>query len=477
MRTGYQGRRLIDAARAIRLARRWEARDSWSREQLLAYQSARLRRLLAHAVSASPFYRESLGQLPRGVETPLEGLPTLDKATMMERWDELVTDPRLRLADVQRQIERMRGDDLYLGEYRICATAGSTGERGIFAWSRREWSTVLVGVLRWSALMGVRPSLRHRVRFAAIGAGSPIHQTNLMSSTMDVGLMRLLRLEATAPIADLVEELNAFKPEALHAYPSIAALLALEQLEGRLRIAPRVVSTSSEVRTAEMEERIAAAWGVRPFDCYGMTEVGIFGSDDEWHRGIHAFEDLFILEVVGEDNQPVPDGVSGHRVLITNLHNYTQPLIRYEVSDLLTPSAERCPCGRPYRLIRAVEGRSDEILELPGARGGTVRVHPLHLRSPMAAIGEVGQYQFVQRGDRLHLYVALRSGAGEEAAKDRIQAALTAKLDALDLPGGLLELHVVDQIERAANQAAKFKLVSAEQPPARMPIADPGPWK
>jgi hypothetical protein len=71
----------------------------------------------------------------------------------------------------------------------------------------------------------------------------------------------------------MVAALNDFRPEALTAYPSVAAALAEEQLQGRLRIAPATVATSSEVQTADMRRRMAEAWEVAPLDFYGTTEA------------------------------------------------------------------------------------------------------------------------------------------------------------------------------------------------------------
>lgn len=213
-----------------------------------------------------------------------------------------------------------------------------------------------------------------------------------------------------------MERLNSFDPEWLHAYPSIAALLAEEQEAGRLRITPRVVSTSSELRTEQMTERIRAAWGHAPFDCYGVTEVGLFGAECEQHRGIHAFDDLFIFEVVDDDYRAVPEGETGTRILVTNLFARTQPLVRYEVTDMIAVAPEPCPCGRPFPLLRTVAGRSDDILHLPDGQGGDVPVHPMHFRSPLAAATDVREYQVVQRGDNVTLRVVLAAGARADAA-------------------------------------------------------------
>jgi phenylacetate-coenzyme A ligase PaaK-like adenylate-forming protein len=209
---------------------------------------------------------------------------------------QLESHDRMRRSDVetlqQRSLRRLaaldRPDDYYLGRYRAMTTGGSSGKKGVFVFDRRKWSVVLALTLRWSRLMGVGPRLPNRIRSAAIAAGNPLHITYRVAVTADVGLAKILCLDATTPIPRLVADLNDFQPEHLHAYPSIAALLADEQEAGRLRISPRVVSTSSELRTEEMTERIRAAWRTEPFDCYGITEVGLFGNDCEYHRGIHA---------------------------------------------------------------------------------------------------------------------------------------------------------------------------------------------
>jgi hypothetical protein len=121
--------------------------------------------------------------------------------------------------------------------------------------------------------------------------------------------------------------------EIMPGFPSILAALAGEQLAGRLAISPSIVSTSSELRTAEMTAVMKAAWGVDPFDLYGVTECGMLAAECERHHGMHLFEDLAIVEVVDGDGDTVPDGETGEQILVTSLDNTTQPTIRLAVSD------------------------------------------------------------------------------------------------------------------------------------------------
>ena len=100
-----------------------------------------------------------------------------------------------------------------------------------------------------------------------------------------------------------------------YAYARWIVKLAIEQQEGRLRIRPRIVTTTREMRTPEMEQRMREGWSVRPYNLYAITEVGIVGSDCPEHQGIHLNEDLAIFEAVDEADRPVPPGSPGHKLL------------------------------------------------------------------------------------------------------------------------------------------------------------------
>jgi phenylacetate-CoA ligase len=405
----YERTRLADVVAGARLARELGARERWPREQLARLQQERLEALVHHAVTRSSFYRERIGPLTGPVE--LSRLPTLDKATMMDRFDDLVTDPRLRRDALLAHVEGLTGDALFLGRYRAMTTSGSSGRKGLFVFDRPEWAGLIAQFLRFNAMAGVRPRLPRRLRVAALGGASPAHMSRRVAASIDVGLHRVLSLPVTLPLTRLVDELNRFQPQVLHAYPSIAALLADEQLAGRLRVAPETMSTSSELRTAPMAARIEEAFGVRPFDLYATTET-LWGAECDGHCGIHLFEDMTIVENVDEDGRAVPDGAQGARLLVTSLVNRVQPLIRLELADAVALDAGSCACGRTLKRIRSIEGRSDDVLELAGRGGAIVAVHPLHFAS-VARDREVAEFQVVQEGPRLRVLVVARGAAPE----------------------------------------------------------------
>jgi len=413
---GWFGRLSLTAA-AMRATRALAVRETWTYDELTAYQRHRFGEMLRHAARQSAFYRERLAGLPLTGDIDPASVPTLDKQTMLRNFDSIVTDPRLKLADLERHVESPRSE-LYLDEYRVMVTGGTSGHRGIFVFGHRDWVETLAGLLRFNQhYVGASIRLPRRRRMAAIAAASPIHMTAQMSMSIDIGAYRLLRLDARTPLPSLVAALNDFRPEALVAYASVAALLAGEQLDGRLAISPELVVTTSEVRTAEMAARITAAWSRAPFDLYASTETGMLAGECEHHTGLHVFADQTLLEVVDETGRPVPAGIEGHRLLATNLVNRTQPLIRYELTDRVTILPEPCPCGRPFPLLAAVDGRSDDLLKLPGRRGGIVTVHPLAIRSPLAKVRGLREYRVVLDRDGFTIEAVLDPAADADAAR------------------------------------------------------------
>jgi hypothetical protein len=122
----------IQADRLRALAGEQLARDRWSRDRLLAFQARRLRALLAHAVAASPYYRDLLGPDAAPGDVPLGELPTLPKTTLMDNFDRIVTDPRLRRGDLEAHLTGPDAGQPFLGRYRLFTTAGTTGVRGLF---------------------------------------------------------------------------------------------------------------------------------------------------------------------------------------------------------------------------------------------------------------------------------------------------------------------------------------------------------
>jgi phenylacetate-CoA ligase len=420
------------------------ARAQWSPERLRAHRRERLRALVAHAVARSPYYRERLGaDVARG-DIVLEELPTLPKQTMMREFDRIVTEPNLRRAELEAHLAGPHAGSPFHGRYRVFATSGSSGLRGIVVHSEDEFTTWIAAHLPFFARVGLGPS----TRLAAIGAPSPIHLSKQLFAAFQQDRSGAPRLSALTPMHETIDVLRSFQPEAIIGYASVIAAIAREQVEGRVHVGPRIVITGAEVLTSEMEQRIVEAWGIHPHQVYATTEIPIIAAGAPEHRELCALDDLAWVEVVDEQNQPVPPGTPGYKVLITNLVNRAQPLIRYELTDSVTLAES----GR----IASIDGRSDDILRLQGKDGGEVAVPPFLLGAPFARLSEVDSYQLTYDGRTLGVRVVLRPNA----APDAVAHIRRSLLEALDRAGAAppLDVQAVASIEREG-YAAKLKLV------------------
>lgn len=165
---GYRIKRLQDFARGVRESKALLDRERWPREQLERFQQERPEELTRYAVARSPFWRE---HVPRG-RGRLGDLPITTKAELIDGFDERVTDRRLQLDTLLEHLDQIDDDALYLGEYRVMASSGSSGRKAVFVYDRPGWSGIAAIFFRRSDWTGATPRLP-RLRLAMIGARRP----------------------------------------------------------------------------------------------------------------------------------------------------------------------------------------------------------------------------------------------------------------------------------------------------------------
>jgi phenylacetate-CoA ligase len=212
----------------------------------------------------------------------------------------------------------------------------------------------------------------------------------------------------------------------------VLALLAEEQRAGRLRIAPAAVRGNSEQFPEELRARVAEAFGVEVGNGYGTSE-GLHGGTAPGEDVFVLTGDLGIVELVDDENRPVPIGTESAKVLLTNLYNRTQPLIRYELTDRMVRLPAAPEHGHPQV---TVHGRADDLL-----RYSSVVVHPLAVRSALVAEPGVTEYQVTQIDRGVHVDVI-------GIASPDLARRLTAALAGAGLPDPQVTVASVTQLRR-----------------------------
>jgi phenylacetate-coenzyme A ligase PaaK-like adenylate-forming protein len=273
------------------------------------------------------------------------------------------------------------------------------------------------------------------------------------------------------PLPDLVRELNAFQPSRVGGYPTALMLLADEQLAGRLYIQPTMLTPSGEWLAPAARQKLERVFGCPVRMVYSASEF--MGIGFECARGwTHVNADWVILEPVDAAYRPVPPGHPSHTVLLTNLVNRVQPLIRYDLGDSIIVKPDPCLCGSPLQAIR-IEGRKGDILYLPTPVSNTVAVLPLAMGTVLEETPGVRRAQVIQTG-RNTLTVRLEgvAGAGSAAPKevwDNVEQRLRSYLTAQGLP-----LVTITRAPEAPQQdlvSGKFRQIWSEVPTTETPSA------
>lgn len=396
-------------------------------------QTARLREMIAFAREHSPYYRELYRDLPEDVSDPAQ-LPVTSKQQLMPRFNEWVTDREVTFEQVRALVEDPdRIGERFLGKYTVATTSGTTGARGTFVVDDRTMAVTNAIALRlitsWLGVGDILRIITRRGRMAIIMAADGHFATAVAAARMrksKSGKKRVGTFPAQTPLPALVEQLNQFNPVVMAAYASIASLLASEQEAGRLAIRPVLLALSAEGLPVDEYDRIAKAFGATVGNSYAATECTFlsYGCEERW---LHVNADWVVVEPVDAAYQPVPAGQQSHTVLISNLANRVQPILRYDLGDSVLQRPDPCPCGNPLPAIR-VRGRAADVLTFERANGTHVSVPPLAFAAVMERIEGIDLSQIVQTGPTA-LRVRLRIASGSDA--ERIWQSLVEALNRL----------------------------------------------
>jgi phenylacetate-CoA ligase len=324
-------------------------------EEIARLQLGELRALLAHCGRNVPYYRELFAKVgfdPRGITSArdLEALPLLTRETIRERYDDLVDPAR-------------RGRNLRKG------TTGSTGTPLRFEYSRESevWrQAVRIRAYGWSGYEPGAPTYYYWGRASDLPRGADGARIRL-----DRAMRRELFVDSMAQdeasCRSAIDLFRRQRPRTLVGYTQSTADLARYVLDRGLRDWDDVpVVCGAEAVFPADRAALERAFGP-VFETYGARETMLLAAECEAHDGMHLAEENLVVEIV-QGGKVVPHGEVGD-VVVTDLHNYGMPLVRYVNGDLAAMHVEgRCRCGRGLARLAHVDGRRVETLR---ARDGT----------------------------------------------------------------------------------------------------------
>jgi phenylacetate-coenzyme A ligase PaaK-like adenylate-forming protein len=433
-------------------------------------QKSRLAALLIHVREASPFYRHRYSSLHADC-CALGDLPVVTKCELMAAFDDWVTDPGVTRSGVEAFIaDPSLIATPYSRQFFVCTSAGTTGHPGIFVYDHnaievyRAITFARIGRAWFSAGDLLRMAQRGFRWAAVLGTGG--HYVGAgwieLERQRDVLRSHAYRVfSVQQPLAKLVAGLNAFGPAMLTGYPSALELLAEEQAAGRLKLRPVLLECGGETLSQDARARIAVVFACPVRNMYAASEClpMAFSCGHNW---LHVNSDWVILEPVDEDFHPTPPGELSHTVLLTNLANRIQPLIRYDLGDSVLVRPDPCPCGSPLPALR-VAGRQDDVLRLESADGHSVRILPLAISAVVDETPGVHRSQLIQTGSTtIRVRLDLSAGVDGEKTWHNVIDNLSTYLAEQDL-GNVSLLRASEPPEQRA-PFGKFRQVIAQLP-------------
>jgi len=372
-----------------------------SKEETREHRTRSLRTLLHFAKQNSPWYREQLAHLDidQVTEGNLEQIPTLNKATLMANWDKVVTDPALTLDLVEAHTAKMRMDPevLYFRDrYHVLSTSGSSGRRGVYIYDRPGWVMRSATNRRFPWLgedFQPIPFPRSNISVAQVVITNPVYGMYSSAKTYRNDVVENIYVPMTLPVDELCARLNAQPIHVLTGLPSTIHKLCLEAARGKLTIDPLIVYSTAEPLYPPIRELIKETWPKAHLYNALVSSEGIYARNCHAEsKEMHLNDDICIVEPVDKNDRRVASGVVPAKVYVTNLVNYTLPLIRYESPDQLVFLDKECPCGCHFQLIEEPPGRPEFDFTYPDG----LFVHHLVFVTPLLHERNVQEYQVWQ---------------------------------------------------------------------------------
>lgn len=419
----------------------------YSKDILQDLINKRLQTILLHAKTKSPWYKKTLAKIniENFTRERLEELPTINKTILMENWDAIVTDPKLSLNLVEKHLSKKNDsiDTLYLfSRYQVVSTGGSSGKRGVFIYDWDEWITFHTAFIRYplynyERTQIVTTKLNTNPRIVSLFVTNTAIAAYSLAKTFGRGNQNMYFLPmAVTPLNIVITRLNQIQPDILSAGPSYVHKVCQLVQKGQIKIEPKILFVGGEPLFEQTLALIKETWPkVDIFNVFGCTE-GMVGLNcranvDEMHLN----DDQCIIEPLDEQNRPVDKGIMVSKMYITNLYNYTLPLIRYENSDEILFLNKTCDCGIHHQLIQTPKGRPGCDFNYPG----NIFVHHSLFLGALLPEKNIQEYQVEQTIDGANIRVVTTGFINKSQLQKNIRLRLS-KVGLMDAQVNITEV-------------------------------------
>ena len=379
-------------------------------KSILNIQRHRFLHLVKHAKKHSSFYSSLYNNFEIDDNLLIEQLPVLDKKTIMDNFDNIVTVNDITLDKVDDFLNSEKDISRKLdNKYNLIHSSGTTGRRWISIFDDTcfdyEIASTIFRKMR-------KFSIKHP-RIAIVATENPHVGSTIFYKSMPHFIANVKHFSVKEPISILVEKLNDFNPNLLGGYPGILKALCDEKMKGSLKISPKRIYSGAYLLTEDIKSSIITAFNLVPFIFYAATEAtGPIAVECD-HHSLHVFIDSIVFEVLDDYDKPMVEGKPG-KVVMTNLMNLIQPIIRYRLCDIVQMSNQKCPCGSSFPVIKKIWGREGDIIWVEKDNKDYEIIDPILFNLKISGLEKLQVIQ--EKNDFLRINIIV----GEKANKDEV---------------------------------------------------------
>ncbi len=363
------------------------------------YQNQRVKNLVKYALTHSEFFKKHYA----GYDLDdFLSLPTVNKKIMMDNLTAYNTVglSKEEILDFCLTVEKTRDFSQRLKGINIGMSSGTSGNKGVEIVTPTEEKYMKSALLaRFDFPKNEKINLAFILRVSA------------PAFNLDKFGHKLTYISQLNSIDEIKKQLEKIQPNVISAPPSMLKLIAKEVENGGLSIAPKRLIAYAEILYPDVKDYLTGVFQCAVHEIYKCTEGPIAISCRYGY--LHINEDLVLVETLNNDGTITPPGQPCQKLIVTDLHKKSQPIIRYELNDLITISPDKCQCGSSFRVIESIQGRADDLFWAKNSQTGEWQyIFPDYIsRAIIASSEDIDEYQAIQNSpDDVLVRIQLKAG-------------------------------------------------------------------
>jgi phenylacetate-CoA ligase len=420
-----------------------------NRSSILAIQEKKFRKMLIYAYKNSKFYHDlyvknNISEKDLN-SIDIEKIPVINKDILMDNLDDILTVSDVTKKELLNFLEKSTDPcELFKGKYHVIHTSGSSGKLGIFVYSKKDWDSFLPYLTQ---AFNFKFKRKRSVFLGAAGGHFTGASTSAWTSQ---GITRFfckpLVLDINEPLDVIIKKLNEFQPHILGGYFNGLKVLSDQQTKGNLKLKPEILVNCGEGINPKEKKDIERIFKASMTNLYGFAESPIVGTSLKGSDGIYLWDTISLLEFKDD------------HILLTNLYNKTQPIIRYRIDDYVKKIKN--PDDKiPFTLIDNIVGRDEFVIWFENKDGKMDFIHPLIFTD--FYVNGLDKHQIVIKDKKSFIFRAVINSKDKNQVINNIKIKLEKLLSDKNFSNVKFEIEVVKEL-RADDKTRKFKLIVKE---------------